>query len=51
MVYLDRFEQSYTLLQKKNKAILDAVLNNRTALIKNATVVIPDTGTDIIKEL
>ncbi len=51
MVYLDRFEQSYTVLQKKNVAILDAVLNNRTALVKNATVVIPSAGTDIVKEL
>lgn len=51
MIYLERFERSYRALQNKNKKVLDAVLNNREAIIRQNIVVIPDTGTDIIKEL
>ncbi len=50
-IYLDRFEKSYIALQNKNKKILDAIINNRDGIIKQSVVVIPDTGTDIIKEL
>lgn len=51
MIYLDRFEKSYQALQNKNKKILDAIVNNREAIITKSLVVIPDTGADIIKEL
>lgn len=50
-IYLDRFEKSYLALQNKNRKILDALMNNREGIIKKSMVVIPDTGTDIIKEL
>lgn len=50
-IYLDRFEKSYIALQNKNKKILDALINNREGIIKQSLVVIPDTGSDIIKEL
>lgn len=50
-IYLDRFEKSYVALQNKNRKILDALMNNREGIIKKSMVVIPDTGTDIIKEL
>lgn len=50
-IYLDRFERSYQALQAKNTKILDALTNNRTPLLQGATVVIPDSGSDIIKEL
>lgn len=50
-IYLDRFEKSYVVLQNKNRKILDALMNNREGIIKKSMVVIPDTGTDIIKEL
>lgn len=51
MIYLDRFEKSYLALQNKNRKVLDAIINNREAIIKKSLIVIPDTGTDIIKEL
>lgn len=51
MIYLERFEKSYNVLQNKNLKIIDILTQNRDALIKNATVVIPQSGTDIIKEL
>lgn len=50
-VYLERFEKSYQALQAKNIKVLDAITNNRRALIEKNIVVIPDTGSDIIKEL
>ena len=50
-IYLDRFEKSYLSLQNKNRKILDALMNNREGIIRKSMVVIPDTGTDIIKEL
>lgn len=50
-IYLDRFDKSYQALQTKNRKILDAIINNRDGIIKKSVVVIPDTGTDIIKEL
>ncbi len=50
-IYLDRFEKSYLALQNKNRKILDALMNNREGIIKKSMVVIPNTGTDIIKEL
>lgn len=51
MIYLERFEKSYNVLQNKNLKIIDILTQNRDALIKNATVVIPQSGTDIVKEL
>ena len=50
-IYLDRFEKSYLALQNKNRKSLDALMNNREGIIRKSMVVIPDTGTDIIKEL
>lgn len=50
-IYLERFEKSYLALQNKNRKILDALMNNREGIIRKSMVVIPDTGTDIIKEL
>ena len=51
MIYLERFEKSYTALQNKNKKVLDTIINNRDGIIARSVVVIPDTGSDIVKEL
>lgn len=51
VIYLDRFQKSYQALQTKNKKVLDALINNREGIVKKSVVVIPDTGTDILKEL
>jgi hypothetical protein len=51
MIYLDRFKKSYTALQVRNLKLIDALSNNRDALIKRSTVIIPDSGTDIIRTL
>lgn len=51
MVYLERFRSGYIVLQTQNKKLLDTLINNREALIKRATVIIPDTGSDLLKKL
>lgn len=42
MVYLDRFERSYRLLQEKNTQLLQVLTSNRTAIIQRQTIVIPN---------
>lgn len=51
LVYLEKFKKAYTLLQTKNKKVLDVLVSNRDALIKRTTIVIPASGTNILKEL
>lgn len=41
LVYLERFIAMYSKMQDKNRKILDTLSNNREALIKRSTVVIP----------
>jgi hypothetical protein len=49
--YLDRFQRMYTSLQAQNRKILDTLINNRDAIIKRAIIVIPDSGTEMMREL
>ncbi len=51
LIYLERFQRAYGILQAENKIILDTLLNNREALIKRSVVVIPDSGTDFLKKM
>lgn len=51
LVFTWRFIRSYTILNEYNKQILDALINNKDALVKNVKVVLPSTWTSIIKEL
>jgi hypothetical protein len=51
LIYLQRFQKSYIALQVRNLKVIDALSNNRDALIKRSTIVIPDSGTDIIRTL
>ncbi len=51
LIYIQRFQKSYTALQVKNLKLIDILSNNRDALIKRSTLVIPDSGTDILKTL
>lgn len=51
LIYLENFRKSYTALQVRNLRLIDVLSNNRDALIKRSTVVIPNSGTDIIKTL
>jgi hypothetical protein len=51
LVYLEKFQKTYLLLQAQNVKILDTLTTNREALIKRSMVVIPSSGTALLKEL
>lgn len=51
LTYLQRFQKGYAILQWKNKVILDTLINNHEAIVKRATVVIPDSGDTMLKDL
>lgn len=51
LVYLQRFQRAYGILQGQNRILLDTLINNRESLIKHSTVVIPDSGSDLLKKM
>lgn len=51
LTYIQRFQRGYGILQGENKKILDTLINNRSALINKSIVVIPDSGTELLKKL
>lgn len=50
LVFLGKFIESYTILNSYNKVVLDTLINNKDALIKNVTVVMPDSWTNLMKK-
>jgi hypothetical protein len=50
VIYINQFLKEYILLNDYNKKLLDTLINNKTAIIKEAYVVIPDTWVTILKE-
>lgn len=50
LVFVGKFVESYTILNAYNKIVLDTLINNKDALIKNVTVVIPDSWTNLMKK-
>ncbi|NVP17313.1 hypothetical protein HUU51_01215 [Candidatus Gracilibacteria bacterium] len=50
VIYINQFLREYALLNDYNKKLLDTLINNKTAIIKEAYVVIPDTGVSLLKE-
>lgn len=51
LAYVERFQRAYGILQGQNKKILDTLINNRAALISQSVVVIPDSGSELLKKL
>lgn len=51
LAYVERFQRGYALLQGENKKILDTLINNRDAIVKQVIVVIPDSGNELVKKL
>lgn len=51
LVFVDKFIATFTALNEYNKVLLDTVINNREALVKDATIVLPDSGTELMKKL
>ena len=50
-VLLNKFIESYAILNQYNKQLIDTLINNRDALIKGATVVLPDSGSELLPGL
>ena len=51
IVFVDKFIATYQALNAYNRKLLETVTNNKDALIKNVTVVLPDAGSDFMKKL
>ncbi|GAB0174995.1 MAG: hypothetical protein HHAS10_08740 [Candidatus Altimarinota bacterium] len=51
LAYVERFQRGYSILQAQNRKILDTLINNRDAIIKQVVVVLPDSGTELVKKL
>jgi len=49
IVYINHFLSEYNYLNNYNKLLLDTLINNKDALIKDAFVVIPDSWTELLK--
>ena len=50
LVFLWKFIDSYTILNAYNKVLLDTLINNKEPLIKNVTIVMPDSWTNLMKK-
>jgi len=50
IIYINHFLSEYNYLNKYNKLLLDTLINNKDALIKNAYVVIPDSWSALLKK-
>ncbi len=51
LIFLGKFISSYGLLNDYNKKLMSTLITNREALIKNVTVVMPDSGTELMSGL
>lgn len=51
IVFINKFINSYQILNEYNKKVLDTLINNKEIIIKNSQLVIPNTWTELLKEL
>ncbi len=51
LVFIGKFIKSYEILNNYNKTLLDTIINNKEALIKNVTIVLPDSGNALLNNL
>lgn len=51
LIFVSKFIVQYDFLNSYNKNLLDTLINNKDIIIKRTFVVIPDTGSDLLKEL
>ena len=51
LVFLDKFVATYQALNAYNLKLLNTITTNKDALIKNVTVVLPDSGSDFMQKL
>lgn len=51
ITYIDQFLVEYQVMNNYNKKIIDTLINNKDAIIKNSYIVLPDTWLEVLKEL
>ncbi len=51
IVFINKFISYYATLNNYNKKLLDTLINNKEILVKNTQVVLPDSWTDLLKDL
>lgn len=51
LIFISKFISSYTILNNYNKLLIDTISSNKEALIKNVTVVLPDSWSTLMKQL
>lgn len=51
LIYNNQFIKQYNYLNNYNKLVLDTLINNKDIIIKNSYVVLPDSGTSLLKNL
>ena len=51
IVFINQYIKQYNYLNNYNKKVLDALINNKDAIVKNSYVVVPDTGLEILKQM
>lgn len=51
IIFINKYIGYYEVLNNYNKKLLDTLINNKEILVKNSQIVIPDTGSEILREL
>jgi len=51
IIFINQYLKQYQALNNSNKKLLDALINNKEAIVKNSQIVIPSTGTEVIRKL
>ena len=51
IIFINQFIRQYNYLNSYNKTLLDTLINNREAIIKDAYIVIPDSGTELLEQM
>lgn len=50
IIYINQFLRDYSILNDYNKKLLDTIINNKEAILKESYVVIPNTWVELLKE-
>lgn len=50
IIYINQFLKEYSLLNDYNKKLLDTLINNKDAIVKESYIVIPNTWTELLRE-
>lgn len=51
IIFINQYLKQYQSLNNSNKKLLDTLINNKEAIVKNSQIVIPSTGIEVLKKL